>query len=68
MDEQTAAIEYTKGKSQEDATAYSSNYKAHKKGISKEEMVKAYSEWSKDGKYEEVSQFDFSETSLVDFL
>lgn len=53
MEEQEAALQYTKGKSSEDVTAYSSNYKAHKKGISKEEMVNAYTEWSKNGKYDE---------------
>ncbi|CAI9738779.1 Hypothetical predicted protein [Octopus vulgaris] len=53
MLEEKAAEDYIKEVGVDDKNAYSRNFTAHQKGISREEMTKSYSDWIMNGNYEE---------------
>lgn len=47
------ALHFIQSNPTQDASAYSANYRAHKEGMTKEDVAEYYSEWADSGKYEE---------------
>ena len=48
------ALHFIQSNPTQDASAYSANYRAHKEGMTQEDVAEYYSKWADSGKYEEV--------------
>lgn len=48
------AMQFIENSPQEDASAYSANYGAHKEGMTRQDVADYYSKWAESGGYEKV--------------